>query len=254
MDLIHDSLKMIPFALNKELWNPLRKFNLLRTPQEQRYFLLENAKPSSMKKTSYSEGVERALRSVLALDPQTNSLELHFKDGHKAELDLLLRDQYLMINDKWLDFAASHSETPCSLYTDASDQDITINHFECSHILLDLFDKILDEINKYSDGGGNRTHICGSLRLKAIEKIDNMPSEVSVSRGEKPREIDVSWMHPVSERAFKRYKMIHMGLVILHCESTCSIQKQQFLRTGMFCLTKELGRSLIESRYCERVF
>lgn len=95
------------------IWEPLRRFNHVRTPQEQRYHLLHSAPIATEKSTLYASMVKRALSAGLCLDKRTKRLELVFKDGTAAELDLLLDGTELMVNEKFLDFHASHKKVPC---------------------------------------------------------------------------------------------------------------------------------------------
>ncbi|KAH8672808.1 hypothetical protein BGZ60DRAFT_355808, partial [Tricladium varicosporioides] len=107
-DLIEKSLKKQPVPLKKGVWQPLYKYDLLRTPQEQRIHLLKRAPVSNMAESVYSRGVIRAIHAILALDVRTKDLHVCFKERAHAELDVLLGGDILQINDRWLDFQASH--------------------------------------------------------------------------------------------------------------------------------------------------
>ncbi|KAH9206337.1 hypothetical protein DL95DRAFT_266133, partial [Leptodontidium sp. 2 PMI_412] len=110
VDLIRRSLKKEPKQLPRRLWDPLKRFNLIRTPQEQRRYLLRNAVDSALEDTPFSVGVKCSLRAALALDASTRDLELRFKSSTDTELDLLLEGSEILVNEKWLDFYSSHDE------------------------------------------------------------------------------------------------------------------------------------------------
>jgi hypothetical protein len=89
------SLKKTPVQLPHTLWNSLRKFALIRTPEEQRHHQLHNADVAEIPDTPYSKGVQRALSAVLALDNRTKNLNTVFKCGDETGLDLLLEEPNL---------------------------------------------------------------------------------------------------------------------------------------------------------------
>jgi hypothetical protein len=93
----------------------LKKYGLLRTPQEQQIHLFLKAPEAPGDGTIYSLGLERALRAALVLDARTKSLKVVFKAAGKTQLNLLLSGTNLEINEKWLDFQAGHEKTPCWL-------------------------------------------------------------------------------------------------------------------------------------------
>ena len=52
----------------------------------------------------------------------------------------------LQINDKWLDFYASHVEVPCWLSRLASVQDVDTDMFSCDHVVADFYGLIFMEL------------------------------------------------------------------------------------------------------------
>ncbi|PVH68501.1 hypothetical protein DL98DRAFT_380416, partial [Cadophora sp. DSE1049] len=137
-DAVDQSLKKTPIQLPRCIWNPLRRFNLARTVQEERCHLLYNAPLSIETDTLYSAGVKRALMATLSVDTRTQNLEIVFKSGSSAELDLLLEDSQLQVNEKWLDFRASHKDAPCGLSRLALSEDLVIHTFSCDHVINEL--------------------------------------------------------------------------------------------------------------------
>jgi hypothetical protein len=206
----------------------LRKHGLIKTPQEWRQHLLSNAPNSALEDTIYSKGVQRALLGVLALDPRTQHRELVFKSGGDADLDLLLDGTRILVNDKWLDFHASHESGSCDLLSEASDQQISIDSFDCGHVITELYDLILVELSRLPSLRSSSASDNFSRR-KVGEKIRQTPYKVEVSQGERTGEIKVSWTESESDRVWKKYGLLRKGRVSLHRESTCSTKKHQLL-------------------------
>jgi hypothetical protein len=233
--LIQQSLKKVPKVLLKAFWTPFRRFGLIRTPQEERIHLLKHAKVSTVRETTYTMGLKRALRAVLALDSRTTSLEVVFQDGTSAELDLLITESpdsfdasadivddehtvktLLLINDKYLSFDDSHNAASCSLSTEVVAGNITVDSFSCLHIIIELYEMILAELSGVGNSGGN-----SQLRLLVSEKITQMPINIEVLQTELEGELEVRWMDPEIEKDLKVFKLDRIGEVTLHNEWTC---------------------------------
>jgi hypothetical protein len=236
--VIINCLKKEPAPLSRPIWQKLRSYGLVRTPQERREYLLCNAPNSVKETTAYSSGVARALRGVLALDDRTRNLEVVFKSGVEAELDLLLHGWRVLINDKWLDFHASHDSGGCDLSVEASHQHVHIDTFDCGHI-TELYDSLVAELSRYQQRDRKLSAEASSaLRRRAAEKIRQTPSRVSVAQGEKSGEIVVSWTEPESDRVWKNHRLLRKGRVTLHRESKCSHSKNEILSSkSSFVLT-----------------
>jgi hypothetical protein len=70
--------------------------------------LLRNAVDFVLKDTPFFIRVKCLLKAALALDARTRDLELRFKSGTNAKLDLLLKGSKILVNKKWLNFYSSH--------------------------------------------------------------------------------------------------------------------------------------------------
>lgn len=223
IDLIRKSLKKEPVQLPYCIWEPLRRFKHVRSPQEQRYRLLHNAPVAAGRSTVYASMVKRALQAALCLDPRTQSLDLIFKDGAAAELDLLLEGSRLMINEKWLDFHASHEETPCWLSRLSSIEGFNHENFSCDHIITELYDLVLMELDKRrTEQEKTIFETEGLLRLKLIENLRQMPRLVKTAPGSSSGEIDVTWMYVESDLVAKLHGLDVKCRVMLHRQSTCA--------------------------------
>ena len=227
VEIISKSLRKKPKQLPASLWTPLRKYTLVRTPQEQQCFLLEKAPHSQHKETRYSASVKRSLRAALALDQSTQNFTLDFKTGASVDLDLLLVDDSLLVNDKWLDFEESHKNAPCWLSQQSVGQ---VTTFSCLHVLTHLYDLVLVELTRYLETKTGRTIAMEpSLSLRVRENLQQMPLVVETILTEAACELKVSWSDSDHDLA-----SVH-GLdpkcqVTLHRESTCSQKQSDLLK------------------------
>ncbi|PMD41313.1 hypothetical protein L207DRAFT_581755 [Hyaloscypha variabilis F] len=211
IEVVMNCLKKEPAPLKSELWKKLRSFGLLRTPQERRERLLCDAPESLKRESAYSTGMKRALMGILALDPKTRNLEVTFKSSTVAELDLLIHGSKLLINDKWLDFKASHECGDCDLSLEASTQNLNIDTFDCGHIITELYNALVADMSNQ----------LGSKKLSS----EASNSLLRANAGE----IVVSWTESESDRVFKNHGSLRQGRITLHRESTCSTLKTEIL-------------------------
>ncbi|KAN0098386.1 hypothetical protein V8E51_014049 [Hyaloscypha variabilis] len=224
--VISRCLKKQPVALPYSLWEPLYKFGLVRTPEEQRHHKLHNAPISDIEQTSYAKAIERSLRAILALDERTQDLVIVFKGGADADLDLLLQESTLFINDKWLDFEESHLKVPCWL----SRHGVTRHDMPCDHIITRLYDLILAELKKGpASQTDNPVQSKDILRLTVSDSLRQMPRMIEISQGQSPGELVTTWTILEKELVFKMYGFDFRCQVTLHRESTCSKKKADAL-------------------------
>jgi hypothetical protein len=170
--------------------------------------------------------------SILALDSRTRNLELDFRCGGVAELDLLLDNNCLLINDKWLDFVTSHQSSSCSLFLQATAEQSSIDRFSCGHLMKSLYDSVLVELSAGS--GLQQQHYSDDyMRQLVSEKIDQMPCMVSVVQVDAVGELEVSWIHAESEKIFRLHRLQLEGHITLHRKSTCAHMDSELL-SGRF--------------------
>jgi hypothetical protein len=203
----------------------LKKYNLVRTPQEQQIYLFQKAPEVPEKGTTYSAGLKRALRAVLALDARTKGLEIVFKAVGKAQLELLLSGEKLEINENWLDFQASHEKAPCWLTRQAHIDESRMDHFFCNHIVKDLYRLVLEEIKRR----GQSSEADSSLHQSVDESLRQMPMMVEVSPGCHSGEVHVSWMSLEGDVFSRVCRSDPTCRIILHRESTCSARRGNLL-------------------------
>lgn len=150
-------------------------------------------------------------------------------------MDLLLRQSTLQINEKWLDFRASHDEVPCWLSRLSSVEKINTNMFSCDHVVAELFDLVLMEITKDKTGDNAASGEKDStLRIRVNESLRQMPRMVESTHGDEPGEINVTWTDPESILASKIHGVDLKCRVTLHREQTCADKRNELVGpTGM---------------------
>lgn len=216
-----------------EIWDILRKYNFVRTPEEEQIRLLDTAPEAVDIGSSYSESIKRALTASLQLDSRTKSLQLSFRSGAKADLDMLLSGATLKINELWLDFSASHEKSPCYLSRKRSNGVHNTNCFSCHHVVLRLHELILEELARHS-GTQTAVESADSLNQRVRENLSQMPIMIKASPGKSPCSIDVSWidLDPVT----KLHGLHPKCCVTLHRESSCSLTRTNLIAIGKFII------------------
>jgi hypothetical protein len=140
----------------------------------------------------------------------------------------------LLINDKWLDFDASHKELPCSLFAEATAQGKSIARLSCSHIVKHLYDLVLVEVSCGSTSPQSSTDADEYLRQQVYEKIDQMPCMVELTRGEEAGTLEVSWVHAESEKIWRLHGLELKGRVTMHRRSSCVGKVSGLLTSGEY--------------------
>jgi len=205
---------------------PLRRYGIVRTPQEQQNHFLRNAPVANVTETLYSLGIRRAL----AVDERTRQLNLTFRSGYTAGLDLLIDGSHLLIHDRCLDFYGSHDMNPCQLARFASAQKINIETFSCDHIVMDFYELILGELaKKTTSNRGEAIPNHDSLYLQVLESMKEMPRKIEIAPGPRAGEIEVSWIDFASDMASRLHGLNIKGRVTLHRERTCHRKRLELL-------------------------
>jgi hypothetical protein len=207
--------------------------------EEYRRDLLQKSPIALEPETKYSAGVKRALMAALSLDDGTRNFEIIFKCRAKAELDLLLDDSTLHINEKWLDFQASHIELSCWLSSLTLVEDVDTDVFSCDHIVANIYDSILTELRKGNTQKDRQSDEKYShLRLRVSESLRQMPRMIENTQGENAGEIKVSWTVPESNLVVKFHRVDLKCRVTLHRESSCGSKRfDLFGPIGEVCTT-----------------
>lgn len=208
------------------IWRPLYctfKFALSPDKEVERIFL--NSRPVNIEST-YSTGLLRSLNAVLQIDDKTRSISIELKSSENLNLDLWLKDNRLMINQKWADFGSSHEHLHCQVSKSGVEKDNT-RSFQCEHVVEFLYDLLLAQLPDKFDALINACR-----RNHVRDKLREMPRQVWISRGEGPSEILVSWVGFKADDSLNGYVSNEAWQVTLHRESTCSNKKTELVRSG----------------------
>ncbi|KAI9773653.1 MAG: hypothetical protein M1840_006927 [Geoglossum simile] len=208
------------------VWIPLKRYNLVRTPQDQQIHLFQKAPEAPEYSTVYSVGLKRALGAVLALDTRTQDLGIVFKSVGKVQLELLLSGMRLVINETWLSFQESHEKAPCWLSRQAQVDGSSMSRFFCDHIVTDLYKLVLEEIRRRP---GLSQPSDSFLYQRVCESLRQMPMMVEASPGRLSGEVDVSWTCLEGDLISRVCRLDPTCRVTLHRESTCSKRRDDLL-------------------------
>lgn len=207
---------------------------------------MRDAVTAVVQDTPYSISLQRTLRAAMALDERTK-LDIIFKKAGRSGLDLYVNKTAakleLFVHERLLNFDASHNEdsTECGLARTRSVEK-SVDSFSCDHIILDLYDQILDELERVTTVTSSGDEIYTSaktLRLRLSECLRNMPRMVEVAQGSREGELRVSWVDTEGDRALRLHGLELQCRVKLHRELTC-IHKRYDLLTppGKFTTTR----------------
>ncbi|TGO91190.1 hypothetical protein BPOR_0036g00200 [Botrytis porri] len=237
--IIKSLLKKEPVLLPDRLWKTLTKYELPQTPLEYRKNIMCNSQTAPTLDTPYCASLMRTLRAALALDPQTQPFLLVFKKAGISGLDSYLDvdNSKLLLHEKWMDFEKSHGEnsTDCSLSHMRNTGDVIspIEIFSCDHIIIEICNQVLQELDRIRDGKGSiGDRSVDSLKSQVSECLKDMMQGIQALPGPQKGEICVSWEDNEAEKLFRLHRMKLQCCVTLHRESTCSHKRSELLARG----------------------
>jgi hypothetical protein len=216
------------------LWNILRKYSLVRSPQEEKVHRFAHSQTIKVKDDVFSVGVQRALKAALLLDPRLEDINIQFAKGGGTDIDLLFKEEekVLLVHEKWANFETIHQTFSCETFRLSQRQSGKDFPFLCDHIAEDLIELTLNDIQGPLQLPPTR---CMELRRKARERIQQTPRLIKVSRTNHPNELEVSWIGNESGLISQTYGSSIQYHVMLHRMSTCRSKKNNLLhKIGMF--------------------
>lgn len=176
------------------------------------------------------------LGAALAIHPVTRNLTTDFKAISDKELDLLIKNNSVLVHEKWLEYHGSHEKSPCWLSQRGAD----IENFTCDHIILDLYDSVLQSLrscNSYATDDSPTV-----LVQRVDDTLRQMPRNVKFEKVKTAGELTVSWTDAESKIALDVHGIQLKCKVTLHRESTCASKRDQLLNTdGKFGTLLILG-------------
>lgn len=228
--MVRISLKRRPVTLPKGLYDVLLRYELIRTPPQQRIHSFRNSAPSVNHSSTFSNNVKHAFRAALALSEHTGHIETSFVQGGQVDLEFLYlpAELILMVHEKWLDFEDIHETAHCPLSRKPT-VPLQSEVFFCDHIVIELYGLILPEIIKgVSVTRSRSSDLERSLRSEAQEKLQQMPRGIKVSSTQRGGELEVTWLDGESA-LLSRYFPDATVHVTLHRETTCSGSRRDII-------------------------
>lgn len=158
---------------------------MIRTAYEERIGHLRDAEVTLLE-TTFSKTIQRVLKAGLRLNEDTKDISTIFVNIKDSEVDVQHNSEQnaLEISDKWLCFDAIHRQEPCAVANMEADI-LSRNSFICDHIAESLLELVL-----YQLGFG---HLIRSRRRRFVEKLRQMPREITAEQGQNAKEIVITW-------------------------------------------------------------
>lgn len=238
--IIRTDFSKIPYLLSKELWNLVRKFDLVRTPEEERGHRFRNSATVLADHNSFQISIVQALKASLLLDDSMNSLAVQFVEGGGTQLELMLDTDanVVKIHKKWLCFDQVHRETPCDISDLVKEGKVDKQTCFCEHIVEDLFEHVLEEIGDPLGIVLPRRKI---LRGQARSCLRSMPRSIQVSQGQ-AGVLEVVWVGNENGIVSEKHGDDIQYFVVLHNDSTCD-----FKRFDLHCSTAYMDSNTNET-------
>lgn len=145
---------------------------------------------------------------------------------------MLIFEDTLEINEKWLDFRASHSAAHCKLSLQSLEGQ-PVEHFTCDHIIVDLYKMALQELKRHPEKDHDeRSESDDVLYLRVLESLREMPITVEARTTNRAGEIEVLWADLDRDVASRVFGMEPKCQVTLHRKSTCGARRHDLLATS----------------------
>ncbi|KAF4219065.1 hypothetical protein CNMCM5878_003920 [Aspergillus fumigatiaffinis] len=207
--IIQLELKKEPRTLPGPLWKILRKYGLVRYPEEELYKILQTSETVGLPETVFAYSVAHTLRALLRLDPRTERTNIVFVRCVSDVVDMAYRAEQdtLYIHEKWL-----WPQTTCQ-----GPEQLAIlepDVFVWQHTVEDLYHRLLAIILNQSEGRRTGQTIRHLLRL-AHHKLHFMPRNIQVTTKDKGS-LTVSFYTGHSLLYVEQYGVYVHYLVILH--------------------------------------
>ncbi|OQV05976.1 hypothetical protein CLAIMM_10624 [Cladophialophora immunda] len=192
--LISTEFQKRPVAISRALWSLLRKFSLVRTPREERFYLFLGSKELGRDESDpFSTNVVRSLLASLTLHPQLRKMKLEFVDGGGTDVEVACNKQktHILVHRKCLSFQKVHENGLCEGLRSIGRGHIGGEAFFCDHVAVDLFEAFLCLAGSAI---GIAPQDIRPLRRTMREQLGLMPRLVRVARTDKANELEVRWI------------------------------------------------------------
>lgn len=211
--------------LSQTLWRLLRRFNLARTPVEQRAHLFRGSPESEFIPDVFSISVHRALLASLTLDSRMRNIRVSYVKSSHIDIDFLFtaQESLLQINEKWLDFQRIHETAICHISSTISESALLSKAFACDHIVDNLLELVmLDIICSLNLTKDESMSLVRKLHHTARDLLQQMPRRIEVMQSV-ARQLQISWTDCDPGLILYEYRRNIEYSVHLHRKSTCSL-------------------------------
>ncbi|KAK2737841.1 hypothetical protein CKAH01_18816 [Colletotrichum kahawae] len=190
--IINRDLKKRARMIPRELWRTLRKFKLVRTPEEQIDHEFLSSQAITLPKELFAISVDRMLRASMQLEWWLKRIRITYVKSEHTSIDVRQNapDSRLFIHEKWLSFDTAHKNAPCDISDIDEAERKQEGVFACDHIVEDLFDVVLRTVMGATDSDALKIT---QLRLIARNLLRQIPRGIQISAGSVPRQLRVSW-------------------------------------------------------------
>ncbi|KAL3292404.1 C-5 cytosine methyltransferase [Colletotrichum asianum] len=190
--LINKDLKKKARMLPRELWKTLRRFKLVRTPEEHIDHEFLGSQAIALPKDVFAISVDRMLQAAMQLEWRLKRFRVTYVKSEHTSIDVRqsAHDLRLLIHEKWLSFDTAHLDASCDISEISKATRKQAGVFACDHIVEDLFDIVLRTVMGATDSDALKIT---QLRLTARNLFRQIPRDIQVSAGSLPSQLRVSW-------------------------------------------------------------
>jgi len=186
-------LKQNSNKLPHDLWSLFRKWDLCRTPEEERLRRFQTAVVVKVEMTIFATSMIHALKACLRMHDLTKELDFVFVNGQDLHIDALFSREGKMwkIDQRWITVEGTHQDTYCDQYK----QETMAEVFCCDHAVIALFGILVDSMGgaQSNQDSGYHERQVKLIKSTVIGKLAHMPHAISISQTDQAGELRVQW-------------------------------------------------------------
>ncbi|CAI0650363.1 unnamed protein product [Colletotrichum noveboracense] len=192
--LIETELKKKPHMLTKRLWNTLRRFKLVQTPEEHIHDKFLSSRVIPIPEDNFAQSIDRMLRAAMRLNYSLGRLSLVYVKSKYTTVGVRVDwcRSRILIHEKWLHFDEAHKNTSCDFSKLGEAQRKQAAVFACDHVMDALFETILKAV---IGEGVFRSSSISNLRSRGRELFRQTPRDIQVTTGSVPGQLRVNWTY-----------------------------------------------------------
>ncbi|OJJ32881.1 hypothetical protein ASPWEDRAFT_42920 [Aspergillus wentii DTO 134E9] len=228
--IIHDSLKKKPVRIADILWNLLRRWSLIRTPEEECIQQFRNSPEWLHPGLEFSDTIQQALKASLAMHKATEGIEVMFVDCRHRNIDTYFEpmSKLLKVNKRWLEFDAIHQKHPCRI-SKMDAEETKDNSFFCDHIVECLYEVAMRQILRRLPDTVINAEDFNNNYNELREKIRQMPRQIAIVHCLRSGQTKVCWEDRETDTFSQYYGDKTQYHVVLHDEACWESVKNKTL-------------------------